>query len=49
MGLPIELGFEISAIIVCDRMGWTFEEYLSQPSWFISGLIAKWKQDGAKK
>lgn len=49
MGLPIDLGHEISSIVICDHMGWTYEEYCSQPPWFISGLIAKWKQDGPKK
>lgn len=49
MGLPIELEHEMSALIVCDRMGWTYEEYQSQPLWFIHGLIAKWNEDGKRK
>lgn len=48
MGLPIELTDEISAIIVCDKMGWTYDQYLSQPTWFVGALVAKWQQDGKK-
>lgn len=27
------------AVLVCEKFGWTYEEYLRQPDWFI-GLIS---------
>lgn len=31
--------------IVCEKMGWTFDQYLSQPTWFINLLLAKFSAD----
>jgi hypothetical protein len=32
--------WEIQLIaILCKEMGWTYEEYLSQPSWFVVMLL----------
>jgi len=28
-------------VIICDDQGWTYQEYLEQPTWFIQLLIRK--------
>lgn len=28
--------------IVCEKMGWTHEEYERQPSWLVEILFVKW-------
>ena len=33
------------AVVVCEKMGWTFEEYLDQPDWFMQFLILKWEAE----
>jgi hypothetical protein len=48
MGLPAEWDDDLASVMVCDRMGWTYDEYLSQPEWFIHSLIEKWSQDNKK-
>jgi hypothetical protein len=25
--------------VLCKEMGWTYEEYLSQPTWFVAMLF----------
>jgi hypothetical protein len=32
-------------VLVCDKMGWTHYEYISQPAWFIQTLFLKWSAD----
>lgn len=32
--------------MVCEKMSWTYEEYNSQPNWFIETLLIKWNLDG---
>lgn len=32
--------------IVCEKMHYTYEEYQSQPTWFISSLLIKWNEEG---
>lgn len=32
--------------MVCERTGWTYEQTLSQPVWFIKTLLLKWNLDG---
>src|SRR5687768_14615664 len=29
------------AVVICEKMGWRYEDYLSQPNWFIELLIEK--------
>jgi hypothetical protein len=29
------------AVLVCEKYGWTYEEYLRQPEWFISLISDK--------
>lgn len=36
-GLPEEFGI----IEICKAMGWTYDEYMSQPDWFIQAIILK--------
>lgn len=28
--------------ICCEKMNWTYQEYISQPNWFIELLLLKW-------
>ncbi len=35
-------------IAICQEMGWTYEEYLNQPIWFINLLKAKMIIDNKK-
>jgi hypothetical protein len=30
----------MSMAVLCREMGWTFQEYMSQPTWFIHMLVA---------
>lgn len=30
---------------ICERMRWTYTEYMEQPEWFIKTLLMKWKED----
>lgn len=40
-----ELPEEMITAIVCEKMGWTFQEYMDQPTGFIDILILKWNED----
>ncbi len=31
--------------MVCEKMGWTLEQYLCQPVWFIKTLLLKMNLD----
>lgn len=31
-------------VLVCERMHWTYEDYLAQPQWLINGLLAHWNE-----
>ena len=33
---------DLFMFIVCDKMQWTYEQYNSQPDWFIDGLNQLW-------
>ncbi|MFA5128576.1 MAG: hypothetical protein WC445_01265 [Patescibacteria group bacterium] len=39
----------MSIIMVCDRMKWTYEEYLEQPKWFIDTLRIKWNCEAERE
>ncbi len=41
-GFEGEIPADLFPIIVCEKMGWTYQQYLEQPKWFISGLSAMW-------
>lgn len=42
---------EMHAVLVCDKMHWTYDQFLDQPVWFIKLLSAKWvvEDEHAKK
>jgi len=42
---------ELTAILICDKMSWTYEQYLDSPLWFIKGILVKMsvENDYAKK
>lgn len=40
---------QIMMLVVCDRMKWTFQEYMQQPEAFIKSLILKWSLDAEHK
>lgn len=44
-----ELSDEMTAVMVCSKMGWTYTEYINQPDWFISALLIKWGCDIEEK
>lgn len=40
-----ELPDEMIVAIVCEKIGWTYQEYASQPDWLISTLLIKWNEE----
>lgn len=36
----------MSVVVICQEMGWTYEQYLAQPVWFVSLIAEKLNQDG---
>jgi hypothetical protein len=36
----------MNAVVICQEMKWTYQEYLEQPTWFISLLAEKLNHDG---
>jgi len=41
-GDKTDLSDDVTMAIVCDKMGWTFQEYREQPIYFIKTLLLKW-------
>ena len=43
----------MDVVLLCDAYGWTYQEYIMQPKWFIELLVGKRmidaKQNKAKK
>jgi len=37
------------SVILCEKFGWTYEEYLAQPNFFIDLIIEKIKVDNQVK
>lgn len=35
-------------VSICQEMGWTFDEYMKQPNWFLNMLKDKLKIDTEK-
>lgn len=35
-------------LITCETMGWTYQEYMSQPVWFIEALRQKMSIDNKR-
>lgn len=36
-------------VIVCQEMGWTYWEYMNQPSWFLDLVMKKLQIDNEKQ
>jgi len=32
-------------VFICDKMRWTYDEYMSQPQFFLKMLLLKWGLD----
>jgi len=37
---------EILIAEICEKFGWTFQEYLEQPAWFVELIVEKIKAEG---
>lgn len=35
-------------LIICQEVGWTYQEYMSQPIWFIEALRSKMSIDNKR-
>ena len=35
----------MQVVSICQEMGWTYQEYMNQPKWFIDLLKDKWQID----
>jgi len=35
-------------LIICQEVGWTYQEYMSQPTWFIEALRQKMVLDNKR-
>ena len=38
----------LAIVGICEMYGWTYQEYMSQPTWFIDLIIEKMKIDAKK-
>lgn len=36
---------ELKIAVVCEKMGWSYNEYNEQPNWFIETLLLKWRSE----
>ncbi len=36
---------EMVMAMICEKMGWTYSEYVNQPDWFLQLLIMKFGAD----
>lgn len=34
--------------VVCEKMHWTYDEYLRQPEWFVDYLFIKWNAEAER-
>ncbi len=41
-----EIDEEMTIAIFCEKMGWTYEQFLNQPQWLLDTLWIKWRCDG---
>ena len=32
---------ELTAVLLCGKLNWTYDEYLDNPSWFNTAMITK--------
>jgi hypothetical protein len=40
---------EMIAAVICEKMGWTYHDYVAQPNWFVQLLIEKLAIDAKKE
>ncbi len=33
------------AALICEKMGWTYQQYMDQPVWFLKTLVLKWSEE----
>lgn len=43
-----EVNEEMMIVLICEKMKWTYQEYLCQPDWFIDTLRIKWNCEAEK-
>ena len=36
-------------VIICQKYGWTYNEYMETPNWFIELIVEKFKIDSQKQ
>lgn len=39
---------ELSIVMLCKSMGWTYEDYMNTPQWFIEVLQGMFQADAQK-
>jgi hypothetical protein len=39
----------MQVVALCERFGWTYNEYMSQPAWFIELMLQKLEIDAKKE
>lgn len=44
-GVGGELSEELTATLLCDKLGWTYDEFLDTPVWFVKALLGKIQAD----
>jgi len=37
---------EILIAEICEKFGWTYQQYLEQPAWFVELIVEKIKMEG---
>lgn len=37
----MDLPHEMTATLMCQKMHWTYDEFLDQPTWLIDSIIAE--------
>jgi len=38
----------MEVVSICQEMGWTYEEYMSQPNWFLELVKEKLQMNGER-
>lgn len=42
------ISHDLKALLVIEKTGWTYDDYLAQPEWVIDGLMLKWSADAER-
>lgn len=40
-----KLDLEMQIVVMCETFGWTYQQYIEQPTWFIELIREKMKID----